>query len=367
MGEQTGEIKRIPAEENPWYWIYKRGQDTWNAWTNGNLGRTVEQEISTKIKQHCNTNTGTPNRHHKIDFSNTIFSDNEMNFNGFLFPNEVTFENSVLKCKSTFVRSIFKEEIIFQDCEFKGSVNFTECHFNKASLFIDAKFRNQVDFKNSAFNGMARFDRCIFAAKHQKMAVFTGIKFDQSLNLEGAKFYQSELSQCMIDLRGSVVGGDLVLPLKNLLRLTPKSNEHEQWAKLKLEMNGQHLHQEEMDFFAKELECRALTGDKKQRIIIYLYREIADYGRSASKPFVVLCGLCLVMTIPYAFFYDIGTPSSLYKAINVSLDNSFPFSLIKDKEASGFAFNLLAVIHKTIATILLFLIGFAIRNRLRIK
>jgi hypothetical protein len=58
------------------------------------------------------------------------------------------------------------------------------------------------------------------------------------------------------------------------------------YACLKLEMDRLKKHEDELDFFALELQSRRVLLGPGRGLPIWLYRVLSEYGRSYARPFL---------------------------------------------------------------------------------
>ncbi len=180
--------------------------------------------------------------------------------------------------------------------------------------------------------------------------------------------------------------------------MRPK-NSSARMSCLKLEMDRLKKHEDELDFFALELQSRrVLRGDwnKLERLKLFnrtlsfplrvfgkeispycpaeglfiaIYGGLSDYGRSYVRP---LKGLFLTALLPSFAFWLLGSFCFL-KSFGLSFANTlnvfgfrkdfFPDSLI----SLPWGLDFLAAIQTILGTILLFLFGLGIRNKFRMK
>ncbi|MFV3131792.1 hypothetical protein, partial [Niveispirillum sp. KHB5.9] len=134
---------------------------------------------------------------------------------------------------------------------------------------------------------------------------------------------------------------------------------------LKLEMDKQKRHEDELMFFSKELECRRVEWGAIKGIPILLYGWTCDYGQSFMLP---LCWLLNLIIIGFDIMMDLQTNLPWEKALLVSVANCLGnFSFRKEIGELSIATHMFSMFQGTIALILLFLIGLGLRNRFRMK
>jgi hypothetical protein len=185
------------------------------------------------------------------------------------------------------------------------------------------------------------------------------------------------------------------------------------YERLKLEMDRLKKHEDELDFFARELQSRRiLHGDWKlfsikiagmtialeprklfgwpfalpsftmqvrtvvlpcpaPGLAIALYGFLCDYGRSYVRPFYGLIVTAIAGTLPFWAYFGLH---KFRQAIGLSLANTFSvLGFRKDFidsnviESIPGTLKVVAALQSIAGIVLLFLFGLAIRNRFRMK
>jgi hypothetical protein len=162
------------------------------------------------------------------------------------------------------------------------------------------------------------------------------------------------------------------------------------YERLKLEMDRLKKHEEELDFFALELQSRrVLHGDWKRvaefdlfgikialvrpalGLPIALYGALCDYGRSYVQP---LYGMLLMTAVGALIAWPRFGAFKLKKALGLSVANTFGLlGFRKDFIDPGLlttlpgALKVVAGLQTVVGAVLLFLFGLAVRNRFRMK
>jgi hypothetical protein len=136
-------------------------------------------------------------------------------------------------------------------------------------------------------------------------------------------------------------------------------------------------HEDELDFFARELESRRVLAGPLLRLPIALYACLCDYGRSFIRPLfwivvTVLVGALLFGPHFYAKGHDVEEALSL--STGLSLANTFGiFGFRKELISPEMIFGLpgllvvIAAFQTVLGAALFFLFGLALRNRLRMR
>src|SRR5215471_12831341 len=139
------------------------------------------------------------------------------------------------------------------------------------------------------------------------------------------------------------------------------------YERLKLEMDRLKKHEDELDFFALELQSRkVLEGG----IAIAIYGLLCNYGRSYFLP---LGWLLVTIVVGAALFLSHFGLSKYPQAIGLSLANTFGVLGFRkdfiDPNTIESLSRILKVVSaaQTVAGMLLFCFGLAVRNRFRMK
>jgi len=157
---------------------------------------------------------------------------------------------------------------------------------------------------------------------------------------------------------------------------TPKDRDEagafiDAYACLKLEMDRLKKHEDELDFFALELQSRrVLLGRWGWGLPIWLYGVLSDYGRSYLRPLGALFYLALIGTLAFLSSNSLSPG----QALGLSFANSLNvFGFRKDFfDPTVIAclpawLDVVAALQTILGTILLFVFGLGIRNRFRMK
>ena len=159
---------------------------------------------------------------------------------------------------------------------------------------------------------------------------------------------------------------------------TPKGKDEagafiDAYACLKLEMDRLKKHEDELDFFALELQSRRVLQEsvlKGSGLPIALYGLVSDYGRSYARPLWALIAVAALGTLVLL----LSSALTPWQSLGLSLANTFNvFGFRKDFfdaatiERLPAPLKILAALQTIFGTILLFLLGLGIRNRFRMK
>lgn len=229
--------------------------------------------------------------------------------------------------------------------------------------FSGVAFSEWATFDGATFSGKASFDGAAYGAEGN----FVNAEMKGETSFEGAiyeteppKFFGAKLHQ------GTVWRGINWPPV-------PK-NKYEAgtfldaYACLKLEMDRLKKHEDELDFFAREMESRRIYLGPWRGLPFAIYGALSGYGRSYLRPLVALLAVAASGAAVFWYFdaraYGEALGLSAANTLNVfgfrrdlGLAIDTPLAWLK-------AFSALQTI---LGTILLFLFGLGIRNKFRMK
>ena len=407
-----------------------------------------------------------------IDLSNVYFT-NPFGMDGFYFPVGCDFSSSIFTRSSHFKGVTFCDNSLFHGTRFLDLAIFDDAIFSGASfdgaLFSDianfdsAIFTSPASFDGAIFSGSASFSRATFSydvdfngvtfsdyagfwrATFSDAANFTGTTFSNSANFSHATFHSTPLfvntemkgrttfevaTFCSpprffgAKLHEGTVWRRVKWPTPSM-RTVETGEFVDAYERLKLEMDRLKKHDDELDFFALELQSRrVLHGDwkpiselklfgrtipvpalpipitsfasrsgnrfgpqialplvtlRKVRLgrpsfglAIGFYGVLCDYGRSFVRPLSGLLITAATGALPFWFYF--GWPSKFWPAIGLSLANTFGVLGFRKEFIKPHVIDALPGILKVFAAlqtgagiVLLFLFGLALRNRFRMK
>jgi hypothetical protein len=187
---------------------------------------------------------------------------------------------------------------------------------------------------------------------------FTGATF----KTKPPEFFGAELHE------GTVWPGRAAWPI-------PKSKDEaydfiHAYERLKLEMDRLKKHEEELDFFALELQSRRVLLGPWRGWPIWLYGVLSDYGRTYGWP---LYWLSMGAAFGSTVFRHLGG-LTIREAWGLSAANTLNvFGFRKDffdinfMKSLPFWLDVISAVQTILGTILLFLFGLGIRNKFRMK
>jgi uncharacterized protein YjbI with pentapeptide repeats len=416
---------KTKAEDNPWYLLAtlygvpKLGYDrlqiknriAWNRYFAANLDEetrtklieekrhTAEelapfsldelQEVATAFAERCKVSPkefALPVNGAEIDFSNVEF-EQEALFDKYLFGGACSFRGATFSRYTSFEGAAFFVVADFDGALFSSVVTYSYAAFSGPANFKLATFSRSVDFRFVVFSDYVSFDSVAFSF----MAIFTSTSFSDRVNFTGAAFSalstfvnvemkdETLLQKVTFEtappiffgakLHQGTVWRGITWPLK------PKDKKEAEefvdaYACLKLEMDRLKKHEDELDFFALELQSRRVLLGPWRGWLIWLYGFFSDYGRSYFWPFYWLVATIAAGAWVFRGFDALG-PLRSYGLSAANTLNVFGFR--KDFFGNEFMKDLsswldvVAAAQTVLGAILLFLFGLGIRNKFRMK
>ncbi len=309
-----------------------------------------------------------------------------VDFESIVCDGEFKFINNekILK-EASFNKMIVKGVADFSNVNFCGKMDFSFTNFEKIVYFEMIKFPDdpllcQGAFKLSRFIGHASF----IGAGCRSFASFSGAIFEQGISIDLEP--EAKVSEQFKSERDSVVN-----------RLSGYWPDRAHHALVLLEGGCRVLKQamrsasnpiREQVFYRLELMARASQPDLRsgERSFLYIYEIISDYGSSFIRPAVSLFAVFMIcFYIYYALislnlhdFTEWMDISYLLQSFSFSLSRIFPFGAFQEitdeyiKSAAGDSLfrrvivALLASVQSSVALVLSFLFGLALRRRFQI-
>src|ERR1700730_11124619 len=297
---------KIKAEDNPWYLlatlygVLTAGDDNlkaknriaWNRYFAANL----DEEARTKLIEE--------KRHPAEEL--TLFSPDELQEVATAFAERskaspkklalpacnanIDFSNVDFERDAFLSRCLFSGEAYFKGATFSGGADFDGATFSGQAAFVRASFSRWSDFDGATFSGEAGFEDATFSgeasfhtATFGEKSSFVNAEMKGETSFKGAifkteppKFFGAKLHQ------GTVWRG-ITWPPK------PKDNKEagafiDAYACLKLEMDRLKKHDDELDFFALELQSRRIEQGPVWGFPFAIYGVLSGYGRSYLRP-----------------------------------------------------------------------------------
>jgi len=356
---------------------------------------------------------------HGATFSSADFTGATFSFAGFrgaTFTDIARFVSATFNNTADFTGATFTDTAHFMSATFNNTADFTGATFSYAVHFIDATFNNTADFVSATFSytdferttfSYARFTGATFSsarfigATFTSVADFTSTKFTGVANFTSAtfasnvQFANAEMGSLTFFARSEficppqffgaklhegTVWRDVVWP-KPPAGVEQAGEFVEAYERLKLEMDRLKKHGDELDFFARELECRRVLLGFWKGLPLALYGALCGYGRYYMRPLGILVIIVILGAVPIrAHFSDILAFKTFADhgfggaAIGLSFANTFGILGVRKDLIDPAILQALPGWLKVVATIqticgivLLFLFGLSIRNRFRMK
>ena len=316
-----------------------------------------------------------------VNYQNSIF-DSMVDFTNIKFFNYVDFPNSIFNSNANFSNSVFFQQANINSVCFSGEANFSGAKFsrNNFTSFSETKFDNTTDFLNAELEGETSFARAVFkthppsfhGAKLNEGTAFDGVAWPDPPSLPTNPIETDDAEKYKLsDWEWERARGALEYDIKN-------------YQRLKQMMETLKKHEDELEFFAREMACKQVlhraNGETGKAWLLEMYGALSDYGRSVSRPtvwmIVVLAYSAVMMAamMRWAPEPQLSLLPSLSEAFHLTYANLLsPLNIRKDffdpevlkklpiwvQLISGF---------QTIAGVFFtFLIGLGLRNRFRMK
>jgi Pentapeptide repeats (9 copies) len=331
----------------------------------------------------------------RIDFSDTefedLFADNfifhgAISFAGVTFSGHAYFRSAAFSGVANFQSATFNRRAVFRRATFSSAAIFTSATFSgDGAYFSDATFSGYVDFSSVTFSGDAYFTRAAFSdradftrAAFSRDAIFTNAEMKARTSFNDAKF--STPPQCFeTKLHEGTTWHRVQWPKTPS---DPRKAEEfaDAYERLKQEMDKLKKHGDELDFFARELQCRRVLLGPWKGFPIAIYGFLSDYGRSYVRPLGLLALTVFIGVVLFATYYvGFWTPlladlAHTGQAVAVSFANTFGVLGIRKDFIEPIVLQKLpswlmvvSAVQSILGIAFLFLFGLGIRNRFRMK
>ena len=340
----------------------------------------------------------------QADFKGATFSEHAI-FEGAIFSGGwgAFFEGATFG-QAHFGGATFSEWANFEGAIFSGWADFEGAIFSGAG-FKGATFSGQADFEGATFSGEARFGGAIFSGR----AIFGGATFSEQAIFEGATFFEwatfggatfseqaifegatfkSEGYFINAEMKGETTFRSATFGSEPPRFFGAKLHEGTVWRdvtwpeppkdadaagrfvdayeRLKLEMDRLKKHEDELDFFARELQCRRVLQGIWRDLPIALYGVLCNYGRSYVRPLLILLATVIVGAIPFwAYFggFSFASFANTFAVLGIRKDLVDPVII---QTLPGWL-KVIATVQTGLGIVLLFLFSLALRNRFRMK
>jgi hypothetical protein len=289
----------------------------------------------------------------EISFSDVLF-DERTDFEHFLFPVDVIFSGSKFPGHANFKGATFSGRANFERATFSGHADFERATFLRDAWFEGAKFSSYALFEEAKFSEFAAFVN----ARMEAVTTFARAEFKSPPDFAGATLHEGTI---WLDVKWPLAPRD-----RSSAALFVRAYE-----RLKFEMDRLKKHEDELEFFAREMQSRRVLQGRWKGLPIALYGLLSRYGRSYARPLYGILITALIGALPFWQYFGL---SKFKKAFGYSLANTLGvFGLRKDfispelVEALPSSLKIVAAMQTIIGGVLIFLFGLALRNVFRMK
>jgi uncharacterized protein YjbI with pentapeptide repeats len=338
-------------------------------------------------------------------FENATFS-SLAEFRGATFPDHANFKSATFSL-GTFENATFTKTAEFESAKFPGPASFKSAKFSGTARFGSAKFSSTAFFGSAKFSDAAFFGSATFSglfttfenATFSSLATFESATFS-SVYFTGAVFSQRAYF-INVEMNSLTKFTDVVFESEPPMFFGAKLHEGTVWRgvrwpdpppdttkaaefvdayeRLKLEMDRLKKHEDELDFFALQLQSRRVQLGFWRGLPIMIYGALCDYGRNYLRPLVLLGATALLGAALFATgidgcFYAPLLAAKCRPAIGFSFASVLSVLLGKSLLVRPEAFLALSdwlkavsALQSVLGVVLLFLFGLGVRNRFRMK
>lgn len=214
-------------------------------------------------------------------FDNAKLSSSE--FRDATFSGVASFAGVTFSDQVRFVGATFSRAVTFYDATFSGWANFYGATFSSESSFLGATFSDTAEFDHATFSDVVRFHEATFSdqvrfvgTKFQVVSSFVNAEFKGETCFESARFLTEPPRFFGAKLHQGTVWRGITWPPK------PKDKKEagafiDAYACLKLELDRLKKHEDELDFFALEMQSRRVLLGPWRGLPISLYGILSDY------------------------------------------------------------------------------------------
>jgi Pentapeptide repeats (9 copies) len=325
-----------------------------------------------------------------VDFSRTHFDRKFVDFDGFLFVGGavtffVNFGAAAFSGRANFRGAAFFGYANFGLATFSGYADFDFARFSDTANFYTATFSGSASFYAATFSGSANFEAATFVHDVSfGSATFSGEAHFVDAKCAAARtsFAGAHFKTRVPDFRGATMheatewhGVSWPKPPRDKDAAQTQIYAYE---RLKQEMERLKKHEDEQQFFRRELRARRglVPILSSNWLLNAIYQASSDYGNSFTRPLLWLLG---VFAAGIAIFTQVplcaGRSMPLKLATRFSFANIFIF--LNDKRELMAMPDMAACLSNTTAAVsaaqsvsgvvLLFLLVLALRNRFRMR
>lgn len=385
--------------------LARQGADAWNAWAEDpvNLGASVY------FFGHDFTDD-------PIDFSGFIFP-GPANFNGCTFGDNAMFDDATFEGEADFLYAKFEGDATFFGATFEGGATFSGATFNGGATLSGATFDVKALFNNVTF-GVAIFHNATFDcitmfqdatfggsaifhnATFDKMAIFSRAQFDResdfslavfsgTVYLDGAVFKSApELRFTKIATHFTLHGvqvkyansDERAMWLGLSWAKAARPDDVDRYRRLKELAMAAKDHQREQNFFALELKAKRHYEILGWALLLnYAYELFSGFGRSVMRPLAWLIVVWLGFGVGHGMFAKLEAGAPWLDGLRLSTAVLLPFvssartiyegaskALYDETLAYPWALDFAVVTESALGLLFLFLLGLGLRNRFRL-
>jgi uncharacterized protein YjbI with pentapeptide repeats len=332
----------------------------------------------------------------RADFDGATFTDAAV-FYGTTFNKGASFVGAIFTKVAGFDNTTFTEGALFIGATFTSSAIFEGATFSEGTSFYNANFTEEANFAGATFTELANFDSVTFTGRANFAgatvngeATFGGASFTKEANFvnaemkgvtsfDGVSFISEPPRFFGAKLHEGTVWRDVIWPDP------PKDAQEagrfvDAYERLKLEMDRLKKHEDELDFFARELQCRRVLQGTRKGLPLAIYGALCDYGRSYIRPLLFLVITAFAGAVPFWVHFGglvlrpLTYAGHAREALGLSIANTFGILGIRKDliaasvlEALPWWLKVVATAQTGLGIVLLFLFGLGIRNRFRMK
>ncbi|MGB6176716.1 MAG: pentapeptide repeat-containing protein [Methylocella sp.] len=398
--------QKTRAEDNPWYLLatlygvpgegdyelQKKNRVTWNRYFAANLddkmrARLIEEkrhpaeeltpfspeqleDVKRTFAKRCKASgkiLALPASDADIDFCYVDFEQGAF-FGGYLVR-DCFFQSATFSGAAVFARTTFSKGAHFDGAAFSSWASFGGAVASGGASFDGATFSGKASFGGAAFSGGASFDDAAFGQESS----FVNAEMKGETSFERATFENEPPTFFNAKLHQGTVWRDIKDWPKPKLK-DEAGRFLDAYACLKLEMDRLKKHEDELDFFALELQSRRVLQESELKgsgLPIALYGLVADYGRSYARPLYAIIAVAAFGTLVLLLSGALAAP---WQSLGMSVANTLNvFGFRKDLldphlfENLPAPLKILAAGQTILGAILLFLFGLGVRNKFRMK
>ena len=314
----------------------------------------------------------------KADFSRLKFEKNvSANFGDLIFEKEAFFGGSEYGKEANFIKIVFKKEVKFTNSTF-NTAKFEISIFESIALFTDISF-NLLIFSECIFEYITHFKRKnknntkYFAIFHKSFFAHEQTIIENFL-LSKTSFLLTDMRKtlilCEIEnkkiLSHKLLNDDINLEYANIKQNLNYEPVLAEYRNLRLSMENNRTYIEASELFKKEMDLIKEHTNPFEKLVIWLYEALSNYGESMFKPFAGMIFFVFMFPVPFLVWeYNfVGYLNHTYIGCLFDTLRAFFQLGIKDKYSLMYNYEWLI---RIISLILLGSLFIAIKRRLERK